>query len=162
MSEKSGNHQEQEASPQLSPAQEVQAQGPVSEQTSPTAAAQRAISTPPIARQPSDYLALQKTVGNRAVQRIVESSDGAVQREYRDDPGFQSWRGQMRGALQGLQTSLQGVDDQHNSETEAINSSGGQWASMASVWNQSSGGGGGSGGGSGSPAGEQAAQESQE
>ena len=161
MSEKSGNHQEQEASPQLSPSQEVQAQGPVSEQTSPTAAAQRAMRTPPIARQPSDYLALQKTVGNRAVQRIVESSDGAVQREYRDDPGYQTWRTQVRGSLRSLQSSLIDVDSRHSSEGDAINEGGDRWEAMADVWNQGAGGGG-SGGGSGSPAGEQTAQESQE
>lgn len=149
MSEKSQGHQEQEASPQVNPLQQAHEQGPVSEQSSPTAAAQRAINTPPVARKPSDYIALQKTVGNQAVQRIVESSDSTVQREFRDDPGYQSWRSGVLGEMRGLQSSLQNVDEKHSQETDAINSSSDQWGSMADAWNQGAAGGGGGGGGGG-------------
>ncbi len=150
MGEKPLNHQEQEASPQLNPADKVQGQGPVSEETSPTAAAQRALNTPPVARKPSDYLALQKTVGNRAVQRIVQAPPGAVQREFRDDPDFQTWRMSMRGALRSLQSSLIDVDTRHSSEGEAVSTGGDRWSAMADVWNQAAHGGGGGGGGGGS------------
>ena len=79
MGEKSQDHQEQEANPQLKPNQDVQDQAPVHQQASPAAAAQRAIRAPG-KLTPKQVLALQKAVGNRAVQRLVQSSPGVVQR----------------------------------------------------------------------------------
>ncbi len=85
MGEKSQDHQEQEANPQLVPNQAVQDQAPVHQQASPAAVAQRAIRTPG-RPTPKQVLALQRTVGNRAVQRLLNRSQlktvapGTIQR----------------------------------------------------------------------------------
>ena len=42
---------------------------------SPVAALQRATGSPPSALRPADILALQRTVGNRAVQRMLAGSN---------------------------------------------------------------------------------------
>jgi hypothetical protein len=79
MSQRTQDHQEQEANPQLVPNQDVQDQAPLHQQASPAAAARRAKHAPE-KLAPNQVLALQKTVGNRAVQRLVQSPSGAVQR----------------------------------------------------------------------------------
>jgi hypothetical protein len=70
MSKGSQDHQEQEANPQLVPYHTVQEQTPVHQPPSPVADAHRALKAPgkPTTKQ---VLALQRTVGNRAVQRMV-------------------------------------------------------------------------------------------
>jgi hypothetical protein len=67
------------------PNQAVQDQAPVHQQASPAAVAQRAIRTPG-RLAPKQVLALQRTVGNRAVQRLLDRSQlktvppGTIQR----------------------------------------------------------------------------------
>ena len=91
MSQRPQDHQEQEANPQLTPHQDVQDQVPVHQPASPAAALQRAQKGQISNRQPADILALQKTIGNRAVQRLVADlqpgavSPGAVQRHISPD-----------------------------------------------------------------------------
>jgi len=86
MSQRPQDHQEQEANPQLTPHQDVQESAPVHQPVSPAAALQRAQKGQISNRQPADILALQKSIGNRAVQRLVadvqpgQASPGAVQR----------------------------------------------------------------------------------
>jgi hypothetical protein len=85
MSERAHDHQEQEANPQLVPNQNVPDQAPVHQQVSPAAIAQRAIRAPG-RPTPKQVLALQRTVGNQAVQRLVDGpqprtvAPGTVQR----------------------------------------------------------------------------------
>ncbi len=81
MTGRTPDHQEQEADPRPMPHQDVHDGSPVHSQPSPSAAAHRAL------RQsgklaPRRVLALQRTVGNRAVQRIVaeRARPGIVQR----------------------------------------------------------------------------------
>ena len=95
MSQRTQHHQEQEPNTHLVAKQNTQA--PVHQQESPAKAAQRAMNAPASAHRPSDILALQQTVGNRAVQRLVESSQGAVQRHV--DPQLTEWAGRLRAQV---------------------------------------------------------------
>ena len=109
MSSRPQDHQEQEANPQLTPHQDdVKEQAPVHQPASPAAALQRAQKGQLSNRQPADILALQKTIGNRAVQRLVadvqpgQASPGAVQRHIspETEAQFQSNFGPLGDAIE--------------------------------------------------------------
>jgi hypothetical protein len=85
------SHQEHDADSQLLNQQEALSQGFEHRLADPAAAQQRTRSTPPGSPNPADIKTLQKTVGNRAVQRLLagrsEASkpvEGAVQRHMLD------------------------------------------------------------------------------
>ncbi len=80
------DHQEREADPRLKSNQNVQDRSPVHQQPSPSAAAQRALARSGILTA-KRVLALQRTVGNRAVQRVVaaRAGPGLVQRHMSDE-----------------------------------------------------------------------------
>ena len=93
MGDRSQSHQEQDANPRLKPTSEVQDQAPASEPTSPAVASQRVERAPPSAIRPSDILALQGTVGNRRVQRMLgRVTPGTIQRHMSDETRSQ-WFG---------------------------------------------------------------------
>ena len=71
MSQKSQGHQEQEANARLVPNRAVQDHAPVHQQASPATAAQHAIKAPLSEMTSNDILALQRTAGNRCVQRML-------------------------------------------------------------------------------------------
>jgi hypothetical protein len=104
MSQRSQEQQRQEANPHLTSSQDVESRTPVNLQGAAAGALQRArvASTPPLS--PSDILALQQTVGNRAVQRLVETPGGTVQRHV--DAGLTSWATRLRGQLNTMGTSI--------------------------------------------------------
>ena len=81
MSQKAQDLKEQGADSQLLPGQEVKDQAPVHQQASPFAAAQLAKNAPG-KLSPTQVLALQKSVGNQAVQRIMQSPSAVVQRHF--------------------------------------------------------------------------------
>ena len=77
MGKKSQVHQEQEANQQLKPHQDVQDQAHVNQPESPAIAARRAMNAPG-KLAPKQILALQRTVGNRVVQRHLAAGHGAL------------------------------------------------------------------------------------
>jgi hypothetical protein len=103
MGHQSQEHQEQTANPQLTPSQDVESQAPVNQQGAASEALQRAQSASSAPMRPSEVLALQRTVGNRAVQRIVESPGGSVQRHV--DEEMTSWAGRLRGAMNAVNSA---------------------------------------------------------
>ena len=98
MSQRSQEHQDQVANPQLTPSQDVESQTPVHQGGAAADALQRARGDSSATLRPSDVLALQRTVGNRAVQRLVESpggvAPGSIQRHV--SPESEAMSGQSR------------------------------------------------------------------
>ncbi len=113
MSHRTQHHQEQEANPQLLPNRDVQGQTPLHEEASAAAAVGRARSAPPSGLRPPDILALQRTVGNQAVQRMVaeRTRPGAVQRHVAE--------GDHTMGHEGFQKIGQGMDDTYQA-TESL------------------------------------------
>jgi len=112
VSQRTQDHQEQEPNTHLVAKQDTQA--PVHQQESPAKAAQRAMNAPASAHRPSDILALQQTVGNRAVQRLVESSQGAVQRHV--DARLTEWARRLRARTDVIAQALRDTRKRHASE----------------------------------------------
>ena len=101
MSQRSQEHQDQGANPHLTPSQDVESQTPVHQQGAAADALQRAKGASSAALRPSDVLALQRTVGNQAVQRLVESpggvAPGSIQRHV--SPESEAMFGQSRAQM---------------------------------------------------------------
>ena len=93
--------------------------------------------------RPADVHALQKSVGNRVIQRFVQASSGLVQRSFTDDPEYRSWRARMVGAFGPMTDSLRQAHSHHGSEGEALGTASSQHDSAAQIWNEASIGGGG-------------------
>ena len=119
MGDRSQNHQEQDANPQLKPTLEVQDQAPASEPTSPAVASQRVERAPPSAIRPSDILALQGAVGNWPVQRMLGRAQpgtvapGTIQRHMSDATRSQwsSARSQEESAIATASDGMGGMLD---------------------------------------------------
>jgi hypothetical protein len=97
MSQRSQEHQDQAADPQLAPSQDVESPTPVHQPGAAADALQRARGDSSATLRPSDVLALQRTVGNRAVQRLVESAPGSIQRHV--SPESEAMYGQSRATV---------------------------------------------------------------
>lgn len=111
-------------------------------------------------RRSGDILALQKTIGNRTVRRLVQRSGDVVQRTFTDDPEYQEWRTRMVGALGPMTSSLNDLHTRHGSEGEALDNTLTATNSSARIWNEASIQGG-SGGGTPAPAEGSATEESE-
>ncbi len=71
------------------------------------AKATRDIKASPLVAHP--VLQLQKLVGNRAVANMI-------QRSFRDDPEYSSWRERMKAELRPMSQNLNEEREHHNSE----------------------------------------------
>ena len=124
MGNKSQDHQGREKDSHLKPIKNNQDQSAVHEQTSPAADAQRAIMAPG-ELTPKRVLALQRTVGNRVVQRIVaeRAEPGVLQRHVPPEtdeaftanfPAMQQTLSAMPDQVDALRDSRNALRDQHN------------------------------------------------
>ena len=120
MSQRSQEHQDQAESPQLAPSQDVESQTPVHQQGAASDALQRAKGASSATLRPSDILALQRTVGNRAVQRLIESPGGSVQRHV--DEEMNSWAGRVRGHMNALIATGRSSRDSEDSSADSLES----------------------------------------
>ena len=99
MGERMPDHGEKKPDERVVPSQEVQDRAPDHQPPSLAAALQRA-KRAPAAPSPTDIWALQRAVGNQAVQRLVDPHEGTVQRQIGDVMG--DWGERMRAQLNAL------------------------------------------------------------
>jgi hypothetical protein len=106
--------------------------------------------------RPSDVRVLQKSVGNHAIQRFVQASGSLIQRSFRDDPDYRTWRERVLGSLGPLTQSVRETRSHHASEGTSLESAESHRASAARLWNEATvTGGGGTETISGNPAAEE-------
>jgi hypothetical protein len=120
MGHQSQEHQDQLTNPQLTPSQDIESQAPVHQQGAASEALQRAQGASSAPLRPSDVLALQRTVGNRAVQRLVESPGGSVQRHV--DEEMTSWAGRVKGQMNALLATRRGNRASEDSAVDSLQS----------------------------------------
>jgi len=112
--------------------------------------------------QPEDIQALQRSVGNRAVQRLIQTSGDVVQRSFTDDPAYRTWRNQMRSLLVPMTNSMGEVRAHHDSEGASLNNLFTRNNAAVGMLNEAlAGEGGGSGGGTSATSPSGASEESE-
>ena len=86
--------------------------------------------------QPEDIQTLQRSVGNRAVQRLIQTSGDVVQRSFRDDPEYREWRDRMIPILRPMSASLEEVRTHHGSEGASIANTVASNNAAHDIWNE--------------------------
>jgi hypothetical protein len=126
MGSKTQDHHEKDAKTPLVPEQDGQEQAPIHENAPPSNAVRRARSEPGRLKS-TDVSALQRSVGNRAVQRLVsrKAQDGVVQRHVppNADVAFRSNLPGLRGFTSGMYDQIEGVRGIYNALLNAAEAS---------------------------------------